>query len=150
MLSRGPVFKMQGTTQLPPSGNGCAWSLAIPVVASFQRNQLSIWSGPTTPLKARMEECPPGDDYSSIKDDPSKTANPPATLTPSPAGEQAQGEGERLQSAGCCVLSGRVTHMWSHIVCKLLLTLHCCPRSLDPQACPEAMKNCKLPPIPQS
>ena len=119
------------------------------VVTSFQRNQLSIWSGPTTPVEARMEECLPGGDYASIKDDPSKTANPPATWTPIPAGEQAQSEGERSQLAGCCVVSGRVTHMWSRIVCKHLLTLHCCPCSLDPQACPEAMKYRKLPPIPQ-
>ena len=58
-----------------------------------------------------MEGIPPGGDYASVKDDPSKTDNPPATWTPSPAGEQAQGEGERSQLAGCCVLSGRVTHV---------------------------------------
>ena len=58
-----------------------------------------------------MEECPTGGDDASVKDDPSKTDKPPATWTPSPTGEQAQDEGERSQLAGCCVLSGRVTHV---------------------------------------
>ena len=97
-----------------------------------------------------MEVCPPGGDYASVKDDPSKTDNSTATWTASPAGEQAQGEGERSQLAGCSDLSGRVTHVWSRIVCKHLLTLHCCPRSLDPQACLEAMTYHSLTPIPQS
>ena len=47
-----------------------------------------------------MEGNPPGGDDASVKDDPSKTDNPPATWTPSPAGEQAQGEGESSQLGG--------------------------------------------------
>ena len=117
------------------------------MVTSFHRNQLSIWSGPTAPVEARMEDCPPGGDDASVKDDLSKTDDSPATWTPSPTGEQLQGEGERSQLAGCCALSGRVTHVCSHVVCKLLPTLHCCPRSLDPQACPEVMTYPKLTPI---
>ena len=93
---------------------------------------MSTWSGPTAPVEARMEDCSPGGDYVSFKDNPSKTANPPATWTPSPAGEQAQGEGKRSQLAGCCDLSGCVTHVWSGVVCKLLLTLHCCLALLTP------------------
>ena len=44
-----------------------------------------------------MEECLPGADYASVEDDPSKTDNPPAPCTSSPAGEQTQVEGERSQ-----------------------------------------------------
>ena len=106
--------------------------ITLSVVASFQRNQLSIWSGSTTPVAARMEEYPPGGDYASVKDDPSKTDNPLVTWTPSPAGEQLQGEGERSQLAGCCVLRDRVAHICSRIVRKLLLTPQCCPRLYIP------------------
>ena len=110
MLSRGPVFEMRKGLSHFRLATAALDRIAIPVVASFQKNQLSIWSGPTTPVEVRMEGSHPGGDDASVKDDPSKTANPPATWTPSPAGEQAQDEGERSQlAAGCCVLGGRVT-----------------------------------------
>ena len=69
-----------------------------------------------------MEERPPGVDYAVAKDDPSKTDYPHATETPGPAGKQAQGKGER-SLAGCCVLSGYATHIWS--VCKFPVTQYC-------------------------
>ena len=63
----------------------------------------------------RMEESPPGGDYASAKDDPSKSDNPPVIWTTNPAGEQAQGsaqgESERLQLA--CCFSGNMAHIWS-------------------------------------
>ena len=61
-----------------------------------------------------MEECPPGGDYTSGEYDPSESDNPPESRTTNPAGEQAQGESERSQLA-CCVLSGRITHIWSRL-----------------------------------
>ena len=65
--------------------------------------------------EARMEESPPGGDYASAKDDPSKSDNPPVIWTTNPAGEQAQGsaqgESERLQLA--CCFSGNMAHIWS-------------------------------------
>ena len=97
-----------------------------------------------------MEACFPGGDYASVKEDLSKPANAPATWTPSTGGEQAQGEGKPSQLASwCCVFSGRVTRVWSRVVSKLLLTLHCPPRSLIPQFCREAMTYRKLTPTPQ-
>ena len=60
--------------------------------------------------EARMEERPPGVDYATTKDDPSKTDYPHATETPNPAGDQAQGKSER-SLAGCCVLRGYATHI---------------------------------------
>ena len=71
-----------------------------------------------------MAERPPGVDYATTKDDPSKTDYPHATETASPAGEQAQGEGERSQLVGCCILSGCATHTWS--ACKFPVTRYCC------------------------
>ena len=44
-----------------------------------------------------MEECLPGIEYASIKDDPSKTDNPPPIGTSSPAGEPEHVEDERSQ-----------------------------------------------------
>ena len=51
------------------------------------------------PAEARMEEDRPDVDYASGKDDPSKSDSPPASGTPSTAGELTQAEGERSQLA---------------------------------------------------
>ena len=84
-----------------------------------------------------MEECLPGADYASIKDDPSKTDNPPAAGTPCPAGEQMQAEGERSQ-----LLCSQWTH-GSHLVSYSLQDVpdtRYCSHSLDPQVCPELVR----------
>ena len=68
--------------------------------------------------EARMEECLPGGDYASAKDDPSKSDKPPAIRTTNSAGEQAQGsaQGEsKCSQLACCVLSGSMTHIWSRL-----------------------------------
>ena len=70
--------------------------------------------------EARMEERSPGVDYATTN--PSKTDYPHATETPNPAGDQAQGKSER-SLAGCCVLSGYATHIWS--ACKFPVTRYC-------------------------
>ena len=64
----------------------------------------------------RMEECPPGGDCASGEGDPSKYDNPPASWTPNPAGDLAQGKRERSSSvSACCALSRSVTHIWSRL-----------------------------------
>ena len=52
-----------------------------------------------------MEERPPGGDCASGEGDPPKSDNPPASWTPSPVGEQAQGESERSQLRICLLVS---------------------------------------------
>ena len=59
-----------------------------------------------------MEADPPGGDNASVKVDPSKTeTSPPASFTPNPAGEQAQGESECSQFSAGSVSSGSMTHI---------------------------------------
>ena len=59
-----------------------------------------------------MEEDPPGGDNASVEVDPSKTeTNPPASFTPNPAGEQAQGKSECSQLSAGSVSSGSMTHI---------------------------------------
>ena len=52
-------------------------------------------SGTQTDQPTRMEECPPSGDGASGEGEPSKSDSPPASWTPNPAGEQAQGKRER-------------------------------------------------------
>ena len=61
--------------------------------------------------ESKMEECPPGGDYTSGKDDPSKSDNPCVGWTPNPAGEQTQGESERSQLGTCllCLIESWLT-----------------------------------------
>ena len=79
-----------------------------------------------------MEECLPGADYASVED-PSKTDNPPAPCTPSPAGEQTQVEGERSQllRSQCTQDSHLVSHSLQASSGTTLLSSHPQPPGLS-------------------
>ena len=79
-----------------------------------------------------MEESLPGADYASVED-PSKTDNPPAPCTSSPAGEQTQVEGERSQllHSQCTQDSHLVSHRLQASTGTTLLSSHPQPPGLS-------------------